>query len=207
MSITEKLDNALIQVETLLSQADNDIHRLDQALPSQRLNFQNEIKSKLDEINSKIAKITNDSKSIPPTSRQYYTDEISSLSTRLNNLRSDLRRKETLASNDKSIKQANQLQTNINKQQGITENLDEAIRLGIDAVTTGNATMSTLHDDKIRLQHIDSNVVNIHQEAISGTERARRMVRRACFNNFIIWTVVVLLVALLGFSLYWKLRK
>ena len=141
MSITEKLDNALIQVETLLSQADNDIHRLDQALPSQRLNFQNEIKSKLDEINSKIAKITNDSKSIPPTSRQYYTDEISSLSTRLNNLRSDLRRKETLASNDKSIKQANQLQANINKQQGITENLDEAIRLGIVAVTTGNATM------------------------------------------------------------------
>lgn len=206
-SNTKKLDDAMIEVETLLQHAKNDVDRLSQCLPSQRTNFQNEIKAQLDAIENKITRINNEARSLTPSIREYYTNEVKSLSSQHQDILNSLRREETLSANNLSLKQANQIEKNINKAQGINETLDEAIRLGNDSITTANATMTTLIDDRKRISHINENIDVIDREALTGMGRAKRMVRRACFNNCIIWTIVVLLTALFGFSLYWKLRK
>ncbi|OHT05302.1 Vesicle transport v-SNARE protein [Tritrichomonas foetus] len=151
--------------------------------------------------------MNSDAKKLNPSTREYYDDELSNLRSQYSKFVSELRKKQTLAAKDPYFRQGSQIEKNNEKAQSITENLDEAIRLGNDSITTANATMTTLLEDRKHIDHINENLDIIHAEAITGTERAKRMVRRACFNNCLIWSIVVFLVALLGFSLYWKLRK
>ena len=175
-------------------------------LPSQKTNFQNEIRAQLNTIETKIARINTETRSLPPSNRDYYVNEAKTLSSQHQQYLSELRKKVTLGMNDQLGKQSLQLEKNIQKGQSINESLDEAIRLGNDSITTANATITTLQDDRKRINQINENIDNIDREANSGIAVAKRMVRRACFNNFLIWTIVVILVAFLGFSLYWKLR-
>lgn len=205
--MTNNLDNIIIEIEDLFQQVNHDLEVLDQCLPSERVNFQNEIQAKLNALETKIARLKNESRSLPPTKREYYTNEINSFQSQHTQISSEFKKQVTLAMNNPAGKQASQLEANIRKSQGINENLDEAIRLGNDAITTGNATLNILEDDRKRINHINENIDVIDREAVSGVDRAKRMVRRACFNNFIIWAIVILLVGLLGFSLYWKLKK
>lgn len=205
--MTNNLDNIIIEIEDLFQQVNHDLEVLDQCIPSERVNFQNEIQAKLNALETKIARLKNESRSLPPTKREYYTNEINSFQSQHTQISSEFKKQVTLAMNNPAGKQASQLEANIRKSQGINENLDEAIRLGNDAITTGNATLNILEDDRKRINHINENIDVIDREAVSGVDRAKRMVRRACFNNFIIWAIVILLVGLLGFSLYWKLKK
>ena len=207
MSITQKLDSSIINIETLLQQIRNDIDRFDSALPSQKDNFGKEIESKLVDCSNKIGKLNSESRSLNPSQRDYYIGEISSLKDQHNALLGELRKKRSIAMNDPAYKQGMQLEKNIQKAQDITSDLDEAIRIGNNTITTGQATMSLLQEDRNYINHIDENLMVVNQEAHTGVARAKRIVRAACYNNCLVWSIVVLLVALLGFSLYWKLRK
>lgn len=204
---SNNLDNLSVEIEDIIRQVDHDVDVLDQCQPTERVNFQNEIQSKLNALETKINRMKNESRSLPPSKREFYTNEINSFSSQHSQITSEFKKKVNLAMNDPVYKQNAQIGENIVKNQGINERLDEAIRLGNDSITTGNATMTLLQDDRKHINHINENIDVINREAVSGMDRAKRMVRRACYNNCIIWSIVVLLVGLLGFSLYWKLKK
>ncbi|OHT09777.1 Vesicle transport v-SNARE protein [Tritrichomonas foetus] len=206
-AVAQRLDDSLINTETLMQQVTNDIDRMDSCLPSQINNFSNEIGAKLNEIDVKIAKMAGEARSLSPSTRDYYDEEIENMRNLHSRLVSEFRKKQTLSANNPNVRQGQQLENNLEKSTKITENLDVAISLGNDSITTANATLTTLYDDRKHINNINDNLDIVHTEALTGANRAKRMVRRALYNNFLIWTIVFLLVVLLGFSLYWKLRK
>ena len=166
-----------------------------------------EIEKNLQTLDQRINKMNSDLKSIPPSEREYYESEIRNARTNHSKMVTELRQKNQAMLNDPIYKQNQQLEANKKKADGVLDNLDEALRVGNDTIATGNNTMAILHEDRQRINHIDENLMEVHKQAKKGESTAKRMLRRVCFNNFIIWCIVIILVALLGFSLYWKLRK
>lgn len=101
--VSKILDKKLKKIENRLQHARNDLERLDQCLPSQRINFQNEIKMQLDTIQSKISKVANSSRSLPPDIASNYNNKINLLSSQHQKLVSDLKNKETPTNYDTQI--------------------------------------------------------------------------------------------------------
>ncbi|KAK8893792.1 t-SNARE VTI1 [Tritrichomonas musculus] len=205
--MSNNLDDALMNSESFANNIRQDLDNLDSMPFDQKKSKITEIEKNLQQLDSKINKMNSDLKSLPPSEREYYESEIRNARSNHSKMVTELRQKNQAMLNDPVYKQNQQLLSNQKRADGLLDNLDEAIKIGNDSVITANNTMSILHEDRQRIQHIDENLMHVHMEAKKGESTAKRMLRRVCFNNFIIWLIVVLLVALLGFSLYWKLRK
>lgn len=201
------LDDALMNADSFAGNIRSDLDSLDSLPFDAKKQKMSEIERNLQQLDQKINKMNSDLKSIPPSEREYYESEIRNARSNHSKMVTELRQKNQALLNDPSFKQNQQLEANKKKADGVLDNLDEAIRLGNDTIATGNNTMAILYEDRQRINHIDENLMEIHKQGKKGESTAKRMLRRVCFNNFIIWTIVVLLVALLGFSLFWKLKK
>ena len=103
--VSRKLDKKVKKVETNLQRARNDLDRLDQCLPSQRINFQTEIQKQLDEIQRKIDQIYNTTRSLSPKEALPFNNKANLLSQQREILLSDLKNKETPTTVEYSIKQ------------------------------------------------------------------------------------------------------
>ena len=115
--------------------------------------------------------------------RLRYENDIKNARTEYSKLVTEVRQKNQNMINDPAYRQNQQLSNNLNKQAGIMDALDETIRLGNDSLTTGNNTLNTLHEDRTRFNQIDQNLYYTNMEAKKGESAAKRMLRRACFNN------------------------
>ena len=201
------LDDALMNADSFANNIRSDLDSLDSMPFDSRKTKITEIERSLQQLDQRINKMNSDLKSIPPGEREYYESEIRNARSNHSKMVTELRQKNQALLNDPAFKQNQQLEANKKKADNVLDNLDQAILIGNDTIATGNNTMAILHEDRQRINHIDENLMEIHKEAKKGESTAKRMLRRVCFNNFIIWFIVVLLVALLGFSLFWKLRK
>jgi vesicle transport through interaction with t-SNAREs protein 1 len=207
MAVVDRLDSAIIDAESEITQLNNKLRTLDSMLPSQRQGLEADIEKSLADLDTRLNKMTNDLKAVQPNQRDYYRNEVEGLRTQYNQISNELRTKRQAAANNPNVRQAEQVYGNQKRSQAITDNLDEAIRVGNDTITTGNVTMATLIDDRQRLEHISSNLDVIDDEAATGLARARRMVRRACFNGFVAWIIVIVLLALMGAEIWWKASR
>lgn len=205
-SISQRLDDALSQVDSLLQNISNDMRRLETLDPDRRRELEAEIERKLQDSGSRIDKMNNDLKALPQNERDIYESEIGNCKKQQASLNAELRQKRQAFNNNPAMRQNQQLQGNLKRSNDISGNLDEVINMANDSITVGNATTTTLLEDRQHIQHMDDNLYAIYMEGKEGENRAQRMIRRVCFNKVIIWGVVIVLVALLGFSLYWKLR-
>lgn len=202
-NVTQRLDDSLSQAETLFQDIGASIKRLNSLGVDQRSSLEGELDRKLSDMDSRINKMTKDMRSLPSNDREYYENEISSLRDQHSKCVNELRNLRAAA--QPYMRQNAQLKSNYDRSQNTTNDLDEAIRLGNETVTVGNATITTLVEDRKHIEHIDNNLYEIHNQAIEGQNTATRMIRRVCFNKLFIGVIIIFLVALLGFSLYWKL--
>jgi chromosome segregation ATPase len=205
--VSGRLESAFVDIETEIQKLNNNLRALDSRLPSQRQPLEAEIESALGALDTRLSKLDSETKSIPPKDRDYFKSEIQQYRRQCDQIANELRIKRQAAANNPNVRQGEQALANQKRSQGVTENLDEAIRIGNDTITTGNSTMTTLIEDRARLEHISTNLDLIDDEAATGAARAKAMLRRACFNGCIAWIIVVLLLALMGAEIWYKATR
>lgn len=297
MSDTSHVDDLLIEIETRLQRVRNDIGKLDQAIPSNRVNFQNEIQTQLDAIQSKISELRAGSQSLPSSSREFYFSEAKTLSATHKQLQSDFKKQIIIPTDNPTIQPLSPVEKNSEKAEEVIQKLDDTIQDGVNIVSKKLDTElkkieSRLQRIKGELDILDqclpsqrtnyqmeiqkqldviqskiNKVINTSrslppQESAEFNERAKTFLaihqqflidlrnketplndvsvkpfaddvpversiniesindfidpndeppKKKCFNpclnNYVIWTIVVVLACALGFSLYWKLWK
>ena len=205
---TSKLDNSLSECEGLLDQIRNDMSRLDGLSFEQRRTLDSDIDRKLTNLNTLLNKMTQDLRGVQQaSSKQYYDGEIKNYRQEHAKAIEELRQKRQAAANDPRLRQEQQLMGNAEKSKNINNQLDEAIRLGNNTNMVGAAAMETLSDDRKHLEHVDQNLDKIHAEAEKGQQTAGAMLKRNCLNGFISWIICVLLLAILIFSIVYRVEK
>lgn len=202
-NVTQRLDDSLSQAETLFQEIGTSLRRLSSLGLEQSNNLKAEIERKLSDMDGRINKMSKDLRAVPENDRSYYENELHNLREQHSKCETELRN--IHAAMQPYLRQNAQLTQNYEKSKTTTDNLDEAIRLGNETVTVGNATLTTLVEDRKHIEHIDNNLYEIHNQAKEGQLTANRMIRRVCFNKVFLGIIIIVLMALLGFSLYWKL--
>ena len=204
-SVTLRLDDNLSRCEEYLDSINRDLTRYDNATVDQKNSLDQTIEKNLAELDSLINKMNNHLRSLSEGTKDYYNDEITNLRSLYSKAFTELRQKRQLYRNDAASRQSSQIASNNARSKDAVSKLDEAIREGNETNMIANETLSTLHDDRKTLENINRNLIDIDDEAENGQVRAKRMLKRAFLNGCIAWTIVVILVCLLGFSLVYKL--
>lgn len=206
-NISQRLDDMIIECETQIQKLQSDLQMLDSSLPSQRATFELEITRKLQSLESRISRMKEDARRLQPSQRDYFDGEIVSIERRYNEIQSELQKKTLANRNSPASRQNQQLLANRDKSQRVTDDLDEAIRRGNDIITTGNVTMTTLNEDRRKIENIDENLHKVHQQARDGQTRAKRMLRRVVCNACLAWIIAIMMLALLACVLVLKFKK
>jgi len=204
-SATAKLEDGISNAERQISSIKNNISRLNSTTPDQRASLDNELDRQIQSLETLLNKMSNDLRSVSGN-KDYYEGEIKSLRTQHSEAVAELRQKRLAISNDPNSRQEQQAMLNADRSKGVVNNLDEAIRLGNDTVTTGNAAMATLIDDRKRIENINKNVTAIGESADEGKSKADSIIMRACINGCIEWTIVFLLFLIILYLLYRRFK-
>ena len=204
-NIAQRIDDNLENCEQLIDDITQDLSRLDNAPLDQRNRLEASIEKKLADIDSKINRMTADLRSVPESSHEYYEEEIRNIRTMHSKALSNLRQKRQANLNDAYSRQTSQIASNNARSKSAVSKLDEAIRDGNEINMIGNESLATLHEDRSTISDINQRLLEIDEEAEQGQSRAKRMLYRAYLNGCLAWTIVVILVFLLGFSLVYKL--
>jgi t-SNARE complex subunit (syntaxin) len=204
---SQRLDEGLSRIETQMGRLQNQLRRLDSQTGDDRRTLDTEIDREIADATNQLNRLSGDIKSVGASDRDYYQQEITKYQTDLGKVSQELRQKRQDYAYSPESRQAEQLQRNVQRSDGIVDNLDEAIRLGNDNVTTGQHTLGVLGEDRKMIEHIDENLMHVHMEAKEGQSRVGSMARRALMNKFLSWIIVVVLVALLGASIYLRFIK
>ena len=202
--MADKLDSAISQAEEQLRSIEANLQRLDGLPFDQRRSLDGEIDQQLITLDSMINTMNANLKNVLPGDKDYYTSEIQNIRTNHARMSAELRQKRQAMVNSPEYRQGQQIQSNFNKSNDIVNNLEDAISEGTNAITVGHRTLTTLNEDRRVIENVDQNLMYTHMLGREGQHRAKRMLRRICFNKLIIWIIVVVLVALLGLSIYLK---
>ena len=203
----QQIDDALTDAESLISEIQNDLVRLDGLGIEQRPGLESTIERKLSALDNSINKMGGSVNSLPADQRDYYNGEIGSIRSSYSKLLTELRQKRQALASNPAYKQNQQLQSNVQKSNQIIDNLDEAISVGNQTITTSNTIMGTLSEDRNMIENINNNLNEIDAQGKVGESRAKAMLKRAILNKVLAWVIVVILLALLGFTLYWKISR
>ena len=203
-TMSDNLDNAITRAMEQVDSIRANLQRLDSLPFDQRRTLDGEIDRQLMELDSAINSMTASLKNVLPSDKDYYTSEIQGVRTSHGRLSAELRQKRTAMMNSPEYRQGQQIQSNFNKSTSVVNDLEDAIVEGNNAIMVGNRTLATLQDDRRTIENIDQNLMYTHMAGREGQSRAKAMLRRICFNKVIIWLIVIVLVALLGLSIYLK---
>ncbi|OHT11110.1 Vesicle transport v-SNARE protein [Tritrichomonas foetus] len=194
-----------IEVAQALSAAiRNDLQKLDSTNASERQKQDSKVEGMINDLQQKISSIRGQMNSITAEDRDLYAEDLKELEKERSDYQTELRQKRQAF----SLSQQNQEQHDANMEKGekIVRNLDTAMTIGNDTIRTQENTINTLEDDQRRLDNIDSNLNVVDTEGLKGETTAKRMYRRQILFRILAWAIVVILVAFLIFSIYWKVR-
>jgi hypothetical protein len=203
-SSTNKLDNRLIDAETLLQQLNNEMAQLASALPAQRHSLEVDIDRRIAQLDDRLNRLSSDIRA----DRGHYEDELQHLRGQCTGIAAELQRKRAADDGRTAAgRLSDQAMLNQRRSEAITSTLDEAILLGTDGLRVGTLGMEILSTDRIVLEHTRENIEGIDDEALVGRVRAKRMLYRAPCGRFPAWIIVVILLALLGVEIWWKATR
>jgi chromosome segregation ATPase len=185
-----RLESGVSQAETLVSQIQDGINRLDSVAPTEVWALNGEIDRKFQLLDQLLSRMTGDLRGAGED-RSLYEDEIRQSRESYNRLRGEFERKR----NSQQERQA--AATGIAAGNAATANLDEAIDLAHQDNRELRRQMEVLGDDRTRLEHVQQNVEQVDQEALKGSARLKRMWWRALAHKFLVWIIVVVLAAVL----------
>lgn len=154
---------------------------------------------KLTSIDNNLKELTKLTRSLAEDERDYFDDEIqtqkdsyATLSEKYRQFNDSYQREQLTAPAD----QGKTVTAEGNAQLAqANEKLAQAISDGNETLVIQGQIKETLIDDHQRLERIEANVNDINDEAITGFQRASRMLRRACLNKVIAYIIVVVLFA------------
>jgi hypothetical protein len=203
-SVGARLDGSLHDCDSLIGRVRTNLQRYDDTPAAQRVLLDAELDQLLSQADALVGRMAADLRLVPPSDRNYYENEVRSAREGCSAALTELRQKRQAAHNSPEGRQIEQARRNVDRSEKVLDNLDTAIALGNDAITTGNRTLDTLTRDREILEHIDENLMHVHQEGRTGESRIKSMARRACCHKFLVWIIVVLLLIILGVSIWYK---
>jgi chromosome segregation ATPase len=104
--LTGRLDSTLIDAETRIQQLNQELERLDSALPSQRHNLDADIDKHLAELDSWLNRLATDIRSAPNDSKSYYQHELELLRDQYSQIATELQRKRLAAGSSIATRQS-----------------------------------------------------------------------------------------------------
>ena len=202
-AITSKLENALADIEDISAAVVEKMSRLDSAGLNERKTIDIDLDKLLQNYAELLNQMTKDVINVKhPDSKQYFDGQITEKRIELSHLTEQVKQKRLSATNNPRTRQEQQLMNNANKSQQVNDVLDQTIHLANSNVQIGNSINEQLLSDREHLQNIDGNVDNIHRQGMQGERTAKQMLKRAFFNGLISWIIDLLLLGVLGYSLY-----
>lgn len=189
--LTQRLDEAVSNLQAMVQQITNDIQRFDATPLAERAPLDADIKGKLTDLDNRLNKMSRDIKAVPTNSREYFESEYNDLRSQYNQLVWDFQEKKGANAPGMSREQ---FLARRQQAAAVSSDLDEALHLGTDVVSTQNATMNTLGEDRRLLENVNINLDLIDGEAHEGHRRANRMISRMLLSACLAWTIVVVLL-------------
>lgn len=189
-SVTERLDTALDDTQNLVQSIENDLDRALHAPDSEAPRLISEVERRVAELDSRIQRMENDIRNCPSNSRDYYESEIRELRGSYQNLMREVRQKKQSTPKNPQAERQQELKNQAHS------DLQQAVTEGQQVLQTQQNTMTTLKDDRERLERVDNNLKAVEEEAVTGTVRAKRMIRRIIFHQAIAWIVCAILFAI-----------
>ena len=190
-SVTDRLDTALSDTNNLCQAIEQDLDRLDRAAPADASKLIPDVQRRIAELDSRLQRMENDVRNCPTNSRDYYETEVRELRGNYQNFMRELRQKKNAGPKELAEERRQNMRNDAHS------DLQTAISEGQDVIQTQNNTMTTLNDDRERIQKIDQNLNSVQEEAVTGKVRAKRMIRRIILHKVSSWVVCFILFAIL----------
>ena len=188
--LTQRLDEAVSNLQVTVQQITNDLQRFDATPIAERAPLDADLTRKLADLDNRLNKMSRDIKAVPTNSRDYFEGEYMELRNQYNQLVWEFQEKKSANAPGMTREQ---FLARRQQAAAVSSDLDEALHLGHDVVSTQKATMGTLDEDRALLGNIDQNLVEIDGQAHEGQRRAKRMITRMLLNACVAWVIVVVL--------------
>ena len=202
--LTRKLDEVLKNLQTTVEQITSDQQKFDATPLNERSRQEAEIAKKLSDVDTRLNKMSADIRGLPTNSRDYFEGEYNDLRSQYNQLVWEFQEKK--GANAPGMSKQEFLAKR-KQAAAISSDLDEALYMGRDVLTTQNATKETLNMDRHLLENINRNLDHINGQADEGQKRGKRMIRRMLFSACLAWTIVVILALIDGALAYLYVAK
>ena len=152
---------------------------------------------------------------MPVRDREFFSGDLASCRESISQLKRtfealDVQLQKEIEEEEERIKNGGDLdadlvESNRRKIGNVMANINAAVGSGKDTLKTQEQTMSTLQEDRGLINNVNNNLDDIDNEAAKGMAKAGAMIRRAICTGCLTWTVNVLLIAVLGTVIAWKL--
>ena len=190
-SITDRLDDAIDEAQGMCQDISQGLDNIDTLPESQALGRLDDLERRNSSLQEKVRRMEDDTRRVPINARDYYEQEVAELKEQSNGFAQRIREKKS-SMGEPTVAPTQQQQTGAQ----IHENLTAAIAVSKDTEATNEQTKATLQDDRQRLNNIDNNLTEVDEEAVTGTVRAKRIIRRIICHNVIAWIVCGVLFAI-----------
>lgn len=202
----QRVDDGLAHCQSLAEQVRSDIAKMDSLLPSQRTALDAQMDKRMADFDVRLTAMFNLLRRVPANSKDYFQSELKSLRSLHSALATEIANKRAAAARDPGVRRNEADLAVARRAQGVSGDLDEAIRLGRQNARAQSTMMDTLLQDHGTLSEIEDNVGIIDNEARQGQATALRMQRRACVMSWLAWIVMLLLMAILGMEIALKFK-
>lgn len=182
----------------------NEIKKLDSATGNERTKTDAKIDGMMSDLQSKIGTLRGQLNNLSQEEKTFGADELKELEKDRGDMQTELRRKRQVYSQNSQVQSGHD--ANMSKGNQILNTMDESLAIGNDTLKTQQNTMNTLAEDQKLLDNINNNLSTVDTEADTGEATAKRMYRRQLIQRIVSWGIVALLLALLIFSMWYKMR-
>lgn len=209
--------------DTLLNQVQGRIEALENiskdfgSMPTLDQKRQSMARSKRDftTMQNNLAEMERLIQTMPVRDREFFSGDLASCRESISQLKRtfealDVQLQKEIEEEEERIKNGGDLdadlvESNRRKIGNVMANINAAVGSGKDTLKTQEQTMSTLQEDRALINNVNNNLDDIDNEAAKGLAKAGAMIRRAICTGCLTWTVNVLLIAVLGTVIAWKL--
>lgn len=190
-SLTDRLDAAITSTQDYSQRIRADLDKLLTLPPKQGATSLTTIDRTIAEFDSRVQRLEDDVRNVRGDSKDYYLSEIRDLRTAHGDYLREAHQKRTTVNDN-----AQHAET-AEKVDDTRRDIQQAIDQGNQANRVMGNSMDVLQKDREIIENIDRNLNAVDDEAVSGTVRAKRMIRRAIFHKFLSYIICFLLFFIL----------
>jgi hypothetical protein len=204
ISASQRLEQGSVQFEEQIEKVRHPIRRFDGLSAENRPLIDEDLARSITDLDNQLNRMTVDLKGVAPSERDYSVGELASGRADLGQVYAELRQKRMAITNNPEHRRKEQWRRNVPKSDNVVGILEGAIRTDNDTLHTGERTRALLQDDRHHFGDIDEELLETHIRAREGQSRIKGMANRALMHKYLSWIIVVVLIILLGLSVYFR---